>query len=32
MEDFLTYLKSKYNEHTAKCYRSYFEIYGSRIF
>ena len=32
IEDFLNYLKSKYNEHTTKCYLSYFERYGSRIF
>jgi hypothetical protein len=27
IEDFLNYLKSKYHEHTAKCYLSYFERY-----
>ncbi|MDF2737254.1 MAG: hypothetical protein K0S93_1111 [Nitrososphaeraceae archaeon] len=32
IEDFLNYLKSKYHEHTAKCYLSYFERYGHVFF
>jgi hypothetical protein len=32
IEDFLTYLKSKYHEHTAKCYLSYFERYANVFF
>ena len=30
--DFLNYLKSKYHEHTAKCYLSYFERYAHVFF
>ena len=32
IEDFLNYLKSKYHEHTAKCYLSYFERYAHVFF
>ena len=32
IENFLTYLKSKYHEHTAKCYLSYFERYANVFF
>jgi hypothetical protein len=32
IEDFLTFLKNKYHEHTAKCYLSYFERYAHVFF
>jgi intergrase/recombinase len=32
IEDFLTFLKGKYHEHTAKCYLSYFERYAHIFF
>jgi len=32
IEDFLNYLKTKYHEHTAKCYLSYFERYTNVFF
>ena len=32
IEDFLNYLKSKYHEHTAQCYLSYFERYAHVFF